>query len=123
MNKRLLIEEESQMQVVLHSRLKPGAEASYERDHLTVPDDLMASFARVGIRNWTIWRSGLELFHLVECDDFAAAMAALAGDPANERWQAFIGPHVEGFASTGDGPEGQVLGQVWQLAEQRGSVR
>ena len=111
------------MRVALHSILKPGAEAAYERDHLTIPDDLAASFAQVGIRDWTIWRSGTDLFHLVECDDYAAAMAALADDPANLRWQAFIGPYVERFVSSGDGPEGQLLGQVWRLAEQRDTVR
>lgn len=111
------------MRVALHSILKPGAETAYEREHLTIPDDLAASFARVGIRDWTIWRSGTDLFHVVDCDDYAAAMSALADDPANLRWQAFIGPHVERFVSTGDGPAGQLLGEVWRLAEQRDAVR
>ncbi len=107
------------MRVALHSILKPGNEEAYERDHATIPDDLAASFARIGIWDWTIWRSGLDLFHLVDCDDFLAAMKALETDPANERWQAFIGPYVDHFVSTGDGAEGQLLGQVWRLADQR----
>lgn len=110
------------MRVALHSILKPGNEQVYERNHARIPDDLAASFERLGIRDWTIWRSGRDLFHLVECEDFAAAMAALETDPANERWQAFIGPYVEWFVSTGEGAEGQVLGQVWRLSEQPGAI-
>lgn len=30
--------------------------------------------------------------------------------PANERWQAFIGPYVDHFVTTGDGPAWQLLG-------------
>ncbi len=110
------------MRVALHSILKPGRESDYERDHATIPDDLAASFARLGIHDWTIWRSGLDLFHLVDCDDFVAAMEALDGDPANERWQAFIGPYVDHFVTTGDGPAGQLLGRVWRLADQRAAA-
>jgi L-rhamnose mutarotase len=104
--------------VALHSVLAPGAEADYEREHQRIPDDLVASFARIGIHDWTIWRSGRHLFHLVDCDDYAAAMAALVGDPADEAWQARIGRYVEGFAGSGEGPDGQVLPVVWRLTEQ-----
>lgn len=107
------------MRVALHSVLREGHEAAYEEAHVTIPDDLVASFGRLGIHEWTIWRSGRDLFHLVECDDFAAAMRGLADDPADRRWQEFIGRHVDHFAESGDGPDARVLGRVWDLAEQR----
>ena len=102
-------------QFALHSVLKPGTAADYEREHQRIPDDLVATFARVGIRGWTIWRSGEQLFHLVDCDDFAAAMDALADDPANQRWQAHIGTVVDRFLP--DGPP-TPLPEVWDLARQ-----
>jgi L-rhamnose mutarotase len=108
------------MRVALHSVVREGREAGYEEAHATIPDDLVESFARVGIHDWTIWRSGRDLFHVVDCDDFVAAMDALDTDPANERWQAFIGPYVDHFVTTAAGPAGMVLGKVWQLAAQRG---
>ena len=103
------------MRVALHSVLRDGHEAPYEAAHVVIPDDLAESFARVGIHDWSIWRSGPDLFHLVECDDFVAAMRALDDDPANQRWQAFINQHVDHFVTTDDGPNGMMLGQVWRL--------
>ncbi|MDR1513945.1 MAG: L-rhamnose mutarotase, partial [Propionibacteriaceae bacterium] len=86
------------MKVALHSVLHEGHEADYDRDHARVPDDLAALFARAGITDWSIWRSGRDLFHVVECaGDFAEAMAVVGPDEANVAWQEFIGVHVERF--------------------------
>lgn len=107
------------MRVALHSILRPGHEAAYDAAHAAIPDDLVASFERVGIHDWQIWRSGRDLFHLVECDDFAAAMRALDDDPANLRWQESINRHVDHFVTTGADPEEMVLPLVWTLTGQR----
>lgn len=107
------------MLVALHTVLKPGHEAGYVADHQAIPDELADSFERLGIHNWAIWRSGRDLFHLVDCDDYAAAVTALADDPADQRWQGFIGQHLEGMVTTGEGPAAHGLEQVWALAEQR----
>lgn len=106
------------MRVALHSVLREGHEADYDQAHAAIPDDLAASFARLGIRDWTIWRSGRHLFHLVDCDDFAAAMAALEGDPANQRWQSLITRHVDHFEQLGGGVDAQELPLVWELSQQ-----
>jgi L-rhamnose mutarotase len=106
------------MRVALHSVIRDGHEALYEADHEFIPDDLTETFARVGIHDWSIWRSGRNLFHLVECDDFSAAMTALETDPANLRWQKFIGRHVEYFVTTADGDTGMTLPHVWDLSSQ-----
>lgn len=107
------------MLVALHSVLKAGAAAGYEEAHQTIPDDLAASFEHLGIHNWTIWRSGQDLFHLVDCDDFVAAMNALRDDPANQRWQRFIGPFIERFETTAEGPTDMMVPLVYSLERQR----
>lgn len=104
------------MKVALHSVLLPGHEEEYERDHAAIPEDLAQTFARIGIHNWEIWREGSHLFHIVDCDDFDAAMAALESDDANMRWQGFIGVHVEGFLPDGDPSP---IRRVWELAAQQ----
>lgn len=109
------------MKVALHSVLVEGAEEDYDREHERIPDDLAATFARIGVRDWSIWRSGLHLFHLVDCDDYAAVVAALVGDPADERWQQHIGRFVDHFEATGSGPGNQVLPHVWSLSSQTSS--
>lgn len=106
------------MQVALHSRIKAGHEEEYDRDHESIPDDLIEAFERAGIRDWSIWRSGRDLFHLVDCVDFSAAMTHLDGSEANERWQQFINRHLDGFARFGDGHAGLIVPPVWNLEEQ-----
>lgn len=103
------------MRVVLHSVLREGMEAGYEQAHARVPDELAAALRRAGITDWTIWRSGRHLVHLVECVDFGAAMSALADDSADQRWQAFIGEFVDHFEPAGAAAP---LPQVWSLADQ-----
>lgn len=107
------------MRVALHSVLRPGAVESYRSAHVRIPAELVATFDRIGIHDWTIWRSEDRLFHLVLCDDFDAAMAALADDPANTAWQEHIGRFVELFRGA-DGEAGtSPLEEVWQLSSQK----
>jgi L-rhamnose mutarotase len=101
--------------VALHSVLKPGCEANYDVAHERIPDDLLEAHRRAGITDWSIWRSGRDLFHLVDCDDLPAAFRQLEDDPANERWQAFIGAYVDHLAISPDGP---ALRLVWQMSAQ-----
>ena len=74
--------------IALHTRLKPGKEGDYERVHATIPEDLDAALRAAGVHTWRIWRSGRDLFHLVEVDDYRAMRAALRDHPANVPWQA-----------------------------------
>lgn len=108
------------MRIALHSEIRDGAVDDYRAHHARIPDALAASFARIGIRDWTIWRSGHRLFHLVDCDDWDAAAAALDEDPANAEWQHYIGRFVELFR----GPDGSEaftpIEEVWDLRAQAG---
>ncbi len=107
------------MRVALHSEIRPGAEVDYVERHAAIPDDLLAAFGRLGIRDWTIWRSGARLFHLVDCDDWEAVLAGLRDEPADRAWQADIGRFVELFRDA-DGHEGTApLQLVWDLRDQR----
>ncbi len=99
------------MIVALHSVLRLGREADYDAVHARIPDELVEAHRRAGIRDWQIWRSGRDLFHLVDCDDLEAALRALEHDPVNERWQTFIGEYVERF-------DGTPLPLVWRMRDQ-----
>ncbi|MBS3178212.1 MULTISPECIES: L-rhamnose mutarotase [unclassified Pseudoclavibacter] len=107
------------MRVALHSEIKAGAVDQYRESHAVIPEELVATFDRVGIRSWTIFRSGLRLFHDVICDDWDAANEALDEDPANARWQQDIGRFVELFRDS-DGSEGYApLELMWDLEAQK----
>ena len=97
--------------IALRSWLREGREAGYDAAHTRIPDELVEAHRRAGIEDWTIWRSGRELFHLVQCDDLDAAFRALERDPANERWQALIGDYVERF-------DAAPLPLVWRMGDQ-----
>ena len=81
--------------VALHTRLKPGREADYEAVHAVIPDELDAALRAAGVHSWRIWRSGRDLFHLVEVDDYARMREFLAEHPANVPWQARMAELLE----------------------------
>ena len=81
--------------VVLHTRLREGREADYDRIHASIPLELDGALREAGVQSWRIWRSGRELFHLVEVDDYRAMRAYLAEHPANVPWQAQMAELLE----------------------------
>ena len=99
--------------IALHTRLKPGREADYEREHAAIPAELDAALREAGVRSWEIWRDGVDLFHLVEVEDYQAMRRALADHPANIPWQAKMAE----FLDVQDDYAGNDLGigKVWEL--------
>jgi L-rhamnose mutarotase len=81
--------------VALHTRLKPGREADYEAVHAVIPAELDAALRDAGVHSWRIWRSGRDLFHLVEVDDYAHMRSFLEEHPANVPWQARMAELLE----------------------------
>ena len=68
--------------VALHTRLKAGREADYDRVHATIPSELDGALREAGVHSWRIWRSGRELFHLAVEDTrlFAAGVLSAYAD-------------------------------------------
>jgi L-rhamnose mutarotase len=104
------------MQVVaLHTRLRPGAEEAYEEAHREVPEELAAAIRRAGAHRWTIWRSGLELFHVIECEDYERLLAELADLPVNVAWQRRMAGLLDVVHDYGEGGAAAGLPVVWEL--------
>ncbi|KOV64671.1 L-rhamnose mutarotase [Streptomyces sp. MMG1121] len=76
------------MRVALHTRVRADRIAEYEAAHREVPKELTDAIRAAGATSWTIWRSGTDLFHLLECADYARLLAALERLPVNVTWQA-----------------------------------
>jgi L-rhamnose mutarotase len=106
------------MQRALHTRLKEGAGEAYDALHARVPDDLAAALREAGVRDWRIWRSGLDVFHVVDVEDYAAMRARLRDHPANIAWQAQVTPLQSVPDDYSGGDEG--LPFVWSLSDQLG---
>ena len=103
------------VRVALHTRLKPGAETAYEAAHREVPPELTAAIRAAGARAWTIWRSERELFHVIDCDDYARLLSALAALPVNIAWQARMAELLEQVHEYGDEGADAGLKVVWEL--------
>lgn len=80
------------MEVGIHTRLKDGEVERYEAYHRAVWPEVLSAIRKAGITKYVIFRDGLELFHYIECDDYERAIAELAGDPMNIKWQAEMAP-------------------------------
>jgi L-rhamnose mutarotase len=103
------------MRVALHTKLQSGAEDAYDEAHRHVPPELVTAIRAAGAREWTIWRSGLDLFHVLECDDYAALLAALAPLPVNIAWQARMATMQEVVHDYSDAGAAAGLPVVWHL--------
>ena len=103
------------MRIAMHTRLRPDRIPDYETAHREVPAELAAAIRAGGATSWTIWRSGVELFHLLECDDPAALFASLDGLPAQIAWAARMAELVDesGGLSADGGAAGLTV--VWSL--------
>ena len=102
------------MQVGLHTRLKPGEEDRYERYHRAVWPEVVAAIEKAGITRYFIFRDGLDLFHLIECEDYERAIAEIANDPTSMKWEAEI---AQMMAVTHDfsGESTDRMRKIWEL--------
>jgi L-rhamnose mutarotase len=103
------------MRIALHTRVRPDRIQQYEQAHTAVTPELTDAIRASGVTSWTIWRSGTELFHVIDCADYPAMLASLAASPANIAWQAQMAELLEAphdySAAGGDA----ALPVIWSL--------
>ncbi|MDX2543590.1 L-rhamnose mutarotase [Streptomyces sp. WI04-05B] len=76
------------MRVALHTRVRADRVTEYDAAHREVPVELTDAIRAAGASSWTIWRSGTDLFHVLECEDYGRLLAELEKLPVNVAWQA-----------------------------------
>lgn len=81
--------------VATFMRVKKGMEEEYRRRHCQIWPEILAGIKRVGIHNYSIFMRGQELFSYFEVEDLQQAIATLAADPINQRWQEYMAPLME----------------------------
>jgi L-rhamnose mutarotase len=102
--------------ILSRTRLRAGREAAYEDAHAAIPPALVARLRSAGVSNWSIWRDGQDLVHLIEVEDYRAMRRALADDPVNAAWQDVINPLLEADDDYSGNDDGVPL--VWTLQGQ-----
>jgi L-rhamnose mutarotase len=103
------------LKIALHTRVRADRIADYEQAHTAVPAGLTAAIKAAGVTSWTIWRSGTDLFHVIDCADYPALLASLAPDPVNIAWQARMAGLLETAHDYSPDGDGAALPVVWQL--------
>jgi L-rhamnose mutarotase len=77
------------------TRVKADAVGAYRDWHKRVWPEIVELTREAGVRNYTIFMDGAELFSYFEVDDLAAAMAFLSGSEVSDRWQALMAPLMD----------------------------
>ena len=103
------------MRIALHTRVRTDRIEEYERAHQEVPAELTDAIRAAGVTAWTIWRSGTELFHVIDCADYGAVLAHLAALPVNVAWQARMAELLDVAHDYSVAGAGSGLPVVWQL--------
>ncbi|WBB61481.1 L-rhamnose mutarotase [Streptomyces sp. WMMC500] len=103
------------MRIALHTKVRADRIEEYEAAHREVPEELTTAIRAAGATSWTIWRSGADLFHVIECADYARLLAELEHLPVNVTWQARMAELLDVVHDyTGEGA-GAGLPVVWEL--------
>jgi L-rhamnose mutarotase len=92
------------MRVAIHTRLREDGVEGYEAAHRDIPAEIVDLLHEGGATGWTIWRNGLDLFHLVECEDFDALIVFVSKHDADKAWQARVGEFRDFSLLGGDQP-------------------
>jgi L-rhamnose mutarotase len=83
--------------------VRPGYEEEYKRRHDAIWPEMVEALRAAGIRNYSIFRHGLQLLGYFETDDLAAMQAALRQSEVNRRWGEWMAPimKIDVDATTG----------------------
>jgi L-rhamnose mutarotase len=73
---------------VLHERVLPGTETTFDARYRAIPDELRAAIAASGIRQLSGYRRGTDVWWYAECEpDAPTALTALRISPAHRAWE------------------------------------
>ena len=70
--------------------LYEGMEAEYEKRHNALWPEMKEMLREAGIRNYTIWNVGNELFGYYECDSVEVASQVQSNSEINAKWDVYM---------------------------------
>jgi L-rhamnose mutarotase len=72
--------------VTFRLKLRPGMHEEYKRMHNNIWPEMLDVLKKAGIRNYTIWNSGDDLFGYYEVEHKEKAYSILTESPVVARW-------------------------------------
>ncbi|MFG2964720.1 MULTISPECIES: L-rhamnose mutarotase [unclassified Streptomyces] len=103
------------MRIALHTRVRADRVAAYEAAHREVPAELTDAIRAAGVTSWTIWRSGTDLFHVIDCADYGRLLGELEKLPVNIAWQARMAELLDVVHDYSEAGADAGLPVVWEL--------
>ena len=95
---------------VLHVR--PDRIDEYVEAHAEVWPEMLRALTDAGIRNYSIFRAGTDVFGYFESDDLEGAAEYMAAQPVSTRWQDRMAPLLSGRVPDAGPP---ALEQIFRL--------
>lgn len=71
-------------------RLKPGMQEEYKRRHDEIWPEMLELMKEAGIRNYTIWNQGEDLFGYFEVEDYEKCIQILSASEVKKRWDEYM---------------------------------
>jgi L-rhamnose mutarotase len=93
-------------------RVKPDKIDEYVEAHAHVWPEMLQALRDAGIRNYTIFRAGYEVFGYFESDDLEGAATYMEAQDVNARWQDAMAKLLEERVPDAGPP---VLEQIFRL--------
>ena len=81
--------------VAFQLRVKADRVADYDAAHRAVWPEMLTELTRFGVREYSIFRRGQDLFLTLRVADFDRLLRQLAGSEVNRRWQQAMAPLFE----------------------------
>ncbi|TIC79338.1 L-rhamnose mutarotase [Nocardioides sp. GY 10127] len=107
------------MRIGQRIRLPREHRERYLELHAAVWPGVEATLTAAGVRNYTIFLDGEDLFAFFEVDggpdDVARALARVGEDPLTREWWTHTDPLQERLPGTPEGEQWKTLTEVWHL--------
>src|SRR5579862_3212770 len=81
--------------VAFHLRIRADRVEQYDRIHQNVWPELLKVIKDAGVRRYSIFRRGQDLFFYLEVDNFERAWSEIAASTVDQRWQVGMAPFFE----------------------------
>jgi len=101
--------------IAFQLRVKPGSEEAYDEAHRQVWPELLAELQACGVREYSIFRRGCELFLYMLVPDFQALLTHLGQSEVDRRWQQTMAPLFERVPSLKEGEIFAMMDEVFYM--------
>ena len=75
---------------VWRARVVPGRIEEYIDRHDHIWPEMCQSFKEAGIRNYSIWNTGNDLFGYYECDSLEKSTSIRLSNPITQKWNEYM---------------------------------